>query len=99
MLVHTVLFWLKEDLDDAQRSAFHEALEALSGTAAAAKVYIGTPAETPKRPTIDDTYDFCLTVLLQDMEAHDAYQLDPLHTAFLEKNRLLWKRVQIYDAA
>jgi hypothetical protein len=31
------------------------------------------------------------------MEAHDAYQQDPLHQAFLA-NKELWERVQIYDA-
>ena len=98
MLVHTVLFWLNEGLDGAQQTDFRRALESLQGIESAEAVYIGVPAPTPERPVIDNSYDFCLTVLLKDMAAHDAYQADPLHTAFIEGNKTLWKRVQIYDA-
>jgi len=97
MLLHSVFFWLRKDLNAAQRKHFEAALETLKGIPSADAVYIGTPAYTPERPVIDASYDFCLTVLLQDMEAHDAYQQDPLHQAFLA-NKELWERVQIYDA-
>ncbi|MGB0344898.1 MAG: Dabb family protein, partial [Coraliomargarita sp.] len=90
MLVHTVLFWLKEDLSEAQRAGFVEGLESLRRIQAAEAVHIGTPAKTPERPVIDQSYDFCLTVLLTDLAAHDAYQEDPLHTAFLEEFRPCW---------
>lgn len=98
MLVHTVLFWLKEDLSEAQRAGFVEGLESLRRIQAAEAVHIGTPAKTPERPVIDQSYDFCLTVLLTDLAAHDAYQEDPLHTAFLEEFRPCWETVRIYDA-
>jgi hypothetical protein len=98
MLVHTVLFWLKDELNEAQRAAFLAGLESLQGIAAAEAVYIGTPAETPARPVIDTSYDYCLTVLLADMAAHDAYQVDPLHTGFLKQFKPAWKSVKIYDA-
>ena len=96
MLLHSVFFWLRKDLSVAQRKHFEAALETLKGIPSADAVYIGTPADTPERPVIDASYDFCLTVLLQDMEAHDTYQQDPLHQAFLANE--LWERVQIYDA-
>lgn len=98
MLVHTVLFWLNKDLDGPQQTDFRIALEALKGIEATEAVYIGVPAATPERPVIDNSYDFCLTVILKDMAAHDAYQVDPLHLAFLENNKALWKKVKIYDA-
>ena len=97
MLVHTVYFWLKTDLSDAQRKAFYEGVASLGGIACADKVYIGTPAETD-RPVIDKSYDIGLTVLLEDMAAHDAYQVDPLHLAFLENFRSFWEKIVIYDA-
>ena len=40
-----------------------------------------------------------LTGLLPDMGAHDAYQVHPLHKAFLENFSQDWDRVLIYDAA
>ncbi|MFM8334667.1 MAG: Dabb family protein [Opitutaceae bacterium] len=33
-----------------------------------------------------------------DVAGHDAYQVDPLHLAFVERFKTFWNRVQIYDA-
>ena len=97
MLIHTVLFWLHKDLSSSERENFKAALNSLKDIPSAAAVYVGSPSSTPARPVIDASYDFCLTVLLEDMAAHDAYQQSPLHQTFLE-NKELWERVQIYDA-
>lgn len=97
MLVHTVLFWLKEGLSSDEITAFEAALEAMKGITHADAVYVGTPSATEKRPVIDSSYSYCLTVLLKDVAAHDAYQIDPIHTEFL-KNKNLWAQVKIYDA-
>ena len=97
MLVHTVLFWLRKDIDGDKITEFRLALETMKGIQHAEAVYIGVPAATPERPVIDNSYDFCLTVILKDMAAHDAYQADPIHVEFL-KNKDLWKKVKIYDA-
>ena len=61
-------------------------------------VYIGSPAATAERPAIDTSYDFCLTVLVKDVAAHDAYQVDPRHTNFINQYKDYWKKVKIYDA-
>ncbi len=97
MLVHTVFFWLPSDLDETQRAAFQAGVDSLATISCAEAVYIGTPAATD-RPVIDKSYDISLTVLLKDMDAHDAYQVDPIHLAFLEGFRSVWERVLIYDA-
>lgn len=97
MLVHSVFFWLKPDLDEEQRRAFRAGVDALAEIGAASAVYVGTPAATD-RPVIDKSYDLALTVVLKDMAAHDAYQDDPIHTAFVEQFGGYWDRVVIYDA-
>ena len=99
MLVHTVYFWLKPELTEAQRADFRRGVESLAGIAAVEKIYVGTPAATQKRPIIDDSYSVALTVICRDVAGHDAYQVDPLHLAFVEKFKTFWARVQIYDAA
>jgi hypothetical protein len=99
MLIHTVFFWLKPELTTAQRAEFRREVEKLAGIKAVEKIYVGTPAATAKRPIIDDSYSVALTVLCRDVAAHDAYQVDPLHLAFVEKCKSMWTRVQIYDAA
>ena len=98
MLVHTVCFWLRDNLKPQERAEFLAGLESLKGIASAEKVYVGTPASTEARPVIDDSYDYCLTVLLTDLAAHDAYQIDPLHRDFLARFAAYWERVRIYDA-
>jgi len=98
MLVHTVYFWLKPDLTAAQRADFRRGVESLGGIKSIEKMFVGTPAKTEKRPIIDDSYSVALTVLCKDVAAHDAYQVDPIHLAFIEKCKAFWNRVQIYDA-
>lgn len=97
MLVHTVFFWLKRDLDPSQRAAFRAGVDSLCDITCAEAVYVGTPAETV-RPIIDRTYDIGLTVVLKDLEAHDAYQVDPIHTEFVSEFGSYWERALIYDA-
>lgn len=97
MLVHAVYFWLKKDLTSEQRAAFLAGVESLKGIASTEAVHIGAPAPT-FRPVVDRTYDVALVVLMKDMAAHDAYQVDPLHKAFLEKFASNWEKVVIYDS-
>ncbi|OGW79473.1 MAG: hypothetical protein A2Z83_02770, partial [Omnitrophica bacterium GWA2_52_8] len=59
-------------------------------------VFIGRPAAT-KRPAIDRTYDYGLTVLMKNMKVHEAYQKHALHKRFLEKFFSCWIKVVIYD--
>lgn len=98
MLVHTVLFWLKEGLDPDQIKNFRAGLDSLTKIESAEAVHVGRPAATAERPVLDSSYNFALTVLLKDVAAHDAYQEDPLHQAFITANKALWEQVKIYDA-
>lgn len=99
MLIHSVYFWLKPELNNAQRAAFRGGLESLRGVTSLKAYYVGTPAPIPSRPVVDASYSFSLTGVFQDLAGHDAYQVDPLHQAFLEQFRTYWIKVQIYDAA
>lgn len=98
MLVHTVLFWLKKDLDGDQLTHFRMGLESLTRIESAEAAYVGSPAATAERPVIDTSYDFCLTVVLKDIAAHDAYQVDQRHLDFLATFKESWKKVKVYDA-
>jgi len=98
MLVHTVYFWLKPELTAQQCADFRRGVESLGTIKSVEKIYVGTPAKTEKRPIIDDSYSVALTVLCQDVAAHNAYQVDPIHHVFIDKFKTYWSRVQIYDA-
>lgn len=98
MLIHNVLFSLRDDLTNDERAAFRAGVETLAFIPAAHAVYIGTPAATPKRSVVDDSYDVALTVLLDTLEAHDTYQDDPIHLKFIEDCASYWSKVAIIDA-
>lgn len=97
MLVHSVFFWLKAELTEAQAADFRAGLESLATVPSVHAVYIGTPAPTD-RPVIDRSYSYALTVLLDGMAEHDQYQEDPIHRAFVKDFSGHWDRVLIYDA-
>ena len=99
MLTHTVIFWLKEGLTQEDRDLFFDEVKALTTIDSVETGFLGTPASTTQRPVVDDSYDCALSVALKDLDAHDHYQADPIHLAFIEKCRHLWEKVIIYDAA
>ncbi len=97
MLNHTVLFWLDSSLTDDQFSEFLADLKGLGNISVVNQCQVGQPASTPQRPVIDTSYSAALTVLVDDVDAHNMYQVDPIHTAFVNKWKAYFQRVQIYD--
>ncbi len=97
MFVHTVFFWLAHPESQPDRDALHAGLESLKGINQSTAAYVGKPADT-RRPVIDHTFDFSLTLVFADRAAHDAYQTHPVHLEFVAECARLWNRVQIYDA-
>ena len=98
MLVHSVYFWLKSDLSDAQRAEFATALKALGDIPNLAAFYVGTPADVADRPVVDKTFDYSITGVFENLEAHNAYQVHPLHLAFVAQGKPKWVRLQVYDS-
>ena len=98
MLIHSVFFYLRDDLTPEQKKEFRRnGLESLRAIRALEALYIGTPAPTAPRPSIDTGYTYGITCVFKDVAAHNAYQVDPLHQAFGEKYQSYWQRVQVYD--
>lgn len=98
MLVHTVVFWLKDNLSSSDREFFFSEVKTLGAISSVKEFHIGTPASTPDRPVVENSYHCSLSVVLKDLAAHDQYQEDPIHLAFIEKCKDLWDKVIIYDA-
>ncbi len=98
MLVHTVIFYLRVDLTEVQKEEFRtEGLDSLRPIKSVHALYVGTPAAIPPRPVVDASYTFAMTALFADVTAHNAYQVDPLHLAFVARFKSYWTKVQIYD--
>lgn len=96
MLVHSVYFWLDKRLPETERKRFREGLGSLREIESLRGFYTGTPAAT-RRPVVDSTYDYALTVLFEDLQGHDDYQNHPLHKRFLDQFSKCWTKVVIYD--
>lgn len=98
MLIHSVFFWLKPGLTPAQRTTFRAEVGRLAAVRTIEKIYVGAPATVPERGVTERSFDLALTLVFRDGAAHDAYQVDPVHLAFVERNSALWTRVQVFDS-
>jgi hypothetical protein len=97
MLVHHVLFWLKNPDSTEDREKLLKGLSSLKTIEQVRLITIGTPASTD-RPVIDRSYSFSLLILFDSMEQHDEYQVHPVHKNFIKEYAQLWAKVVIYDA-
>jgi hypothetical protein len=97
MFVHSVYFWLRDDLSAADRTAFVDGIRSLCTIETVEQGFIGTPAATD-REIIDRSYTYALVVWFADSAAHDAYQVHPVHDRFRERCAGAWKKIVIYDA-
>lgn len=97
MINHIVLFWLRKNLTADEISFFESHLKSLKQIPTVSTYNCGGPSNTPERSTIDHSYDYALNLLLENMEAHDLYQEDPIHKDFIKQCSPLWTKVLIYD--
>ena len=97
MLVHTVFFWMKKNAPKgAAQQTLKDALKYLK-TPTVKQIWAGPPAKTPSRDVINSTYDVGLTVTFKTIADHDAYQEDPQHQVFIDRNKKNWLRVEVFD--
>jgi hypothetical protein len=97
MFVHSVYFWLRDDLSPAGTTRFIEGIRSLANIDTVEQSFIGTPAST-NREIIDQSYSYALVLGFADEAGHDAYQVHPVHDAFRETCGGSWKKIVIYDA-
>jgi hypothetical protein len=96
MFVHTVFFWLKPGLSPEAKDRFVKGVNSLLAIKNLVHGSVGTPAETD-RPVIDRSYSYGLLTVFENKAGHDAYQVDPIHLAFVESCKDCWESVKIYD--
>jgi len=95
MWVHSVYFWLKPEISTAEEQEFLRGVESLIKIQSVQNGWYGKPASTD-RPVIDRSYSYGLVILFENLAGHDAYQIDPVHTAFRSLHHM-WSNVVIYD--
>lgn len=97
-MIHTVYFWLKPDVTAAERQQLLDELNKLKEIQGVQRTFIGPPSATEERGVVDNTYSYAFILWFKDVEAQNAYQIDPIHLAFVEKNKHLWAKVIVYDS-
>ncbi|RJE70316.1 Dabb family protein [Reichenbachiella sp. MSK19-1] len=95
---HSVLFWLKDPENQEVRTQFEtEAKKLIASSEYAHFGHFGTPAGTD-RPVVDNSYTYSMIVTFESKEDHDKYQVEPAHLHFIDQCKVLWTKVQVYDA-
>jgi hypothetical protein len=95
--IHAVYFWLKKDNPELLKEFKEIALPKLATVPSIKNVYWGPPAGTP-REVVDNSYDLSWIVTFDNAAEQDKYQVDPIHTEFVEKYKSLFEKVQVYDS-
>jgi len=95
--IHTVFFYLNDDVTAEQKSAFEKGMEKLGSAPTIANYRIGKPAMTP-REIVDNSYGYSWIVEFANSADQDAYQTEPIHLEFIELYKDLWKEVKVYDS-
>ncbi len=96
MHIHTVFFWLSNDVGAAGRATFENGLDLLTRDPHIVARHIGRPAATD-RPVIDSTYSYAIVLRFETLADHDAYQVSDAHQVFLDSCSGIWSRLQVYD--
>jgi hypothetical protein len=95
---HHVYFWLNEERqNEADRAEFEAGLESLLTLEGVVRGVWGVPAPVAPRPVLDLSWDYALSLTFASVAAHDVYQVDPAHKAFIEAFKPWWAQVRVTD--
>lgn len=97
-MIHHVLFWLKNPGSKSCRDQLVTGLRTLEAISEIQDMHIGVPAPTEERGVVDSTFDVSELMTFASVEDQNAYQVHPVHQAFIRDYGHLWDRVLVYDA-
>jgi hypothetical protein len=96
-IIHHVFFWLKEPDNKAHAEQLKKGLQTLAAIPQVQQLIIGVPASTEKRDVVDNSWQVSELMYFQSLEDQAAYQVHPVHKAFVEQYSHLWSKVVVYD--
>ena len=97
-MIHTVYFWLKDDLNDEDRQDFVRAAKELAIVPTVRKFYGGPPAGTPDRDVTNHDFDYSIHLIFMSVKDHNTYQQDPVHLKFVETQAHKFATVKVFDS-
>ena len=96
-MTHTVYFWLQDSLTQADKDSFVEGVRSLAGAPTVKRLFVGTPAATPSRGVVNNSFDYTLVLWFDDVAGHDAYQVSDTHLKFVADHEAKFKEVRVHD--
>ncbi|PRD48773.1 Dabb family protein [Sphingobacterium haloxyli] len=96
-ILHSVYFWLKEDISQEEEQDFLHFFEELREVPGVQTLQYGKPAPTNPRPVVDNSFQYNLLVTFQNLEDINTYETHPTHTAAAEKYSKYWTKVEVKD--
>ena len=97
-IVHHVFFWLKRPDSKEDLEQLIAGIRGLAAIETVRGIHVGVPASTEKREVVDNSYSASEILYCDDLEGQAAYQVHPLHQAFVRTCSHLWAMVVVYDA-
>lgn len=98
MLIHHVLFWLRNPGSAEDRAQLIAGLRKLTEIEVVRALHIGVPAPTEARDVVDASYDVSELMFFDSVADQQTYQDHPLHQDFIARHSHLWRKVVVYDA-
>lgn len=97
LIVHSVYFWLKEDISTEEEEDFLKFFSVLRGIPEVEYLSYGKPAPTSPRAVVDNSFSYHLLVFFNGMEDINIYETHPDHIAAAEQYGKYWTRVEVRD--
>lgn len=97
-LAHQVYFWLKNPDSKEDQAKLIEGIKTLAAIEQIRGLHIGVPASTEKRDVVDNSYAVSELLFFDNADDEHAYQIHPVHQAFVENYSYLWSKVVVYDS-
>lgn len=96
-ILHSVYFWLKENISETEEQDFLNFFEELRKVPGVQTLQYGKPAPTNPRPVVDNSFQYNLLVTFQNMDDINTYETHPTHIAAAEQYSKYWTKVEVRD--
>ena len=94
---HAVYFTLKNRDSAEDAAALVAGLKEMAAIEMVRELVVGQRADTEERGVVATDYDVTEMMTFDSLADQDAYQVHPMHKAFIEKCGHLWSKVQVFD--
>jgi len=97
LILHSVYFWLRKDLTEAEKKDFLNYFEVLKKIPEVKSINYGVPAQTEKREVVDHSYSYNLLLTFENLADISVYGNHPEHIKGAQQYQKYWERVEVKD--